>query len=544
MYSDYVDDYSDNNIDNNENNNDGDKEKIKRIVFFVLVFVVLILMIVLVFKGCSNLRNSNNSSENKLVPTVNLNRENLAIEVDESFQLYVDVLNTDNLNPLVTWTSDDSNIVSVDNNGYLKGINEGITNIIVTYEENGNVYTSFCSVTVTSKKVLVEGIDILQDDITLSLGKSILLQVKVTAEDAKLEDNDLVFSSDDPKIATVSSDGYINAISEGKTTIRAKTKDGLFSDFVSLVVNEFETTIINPTSIQLIGISNGLKVGSTAKVIYDLKPNNTTNSKLTWTSSNTSIAKVNENGVITGVGAGTCTIMATTSNNLSSKLEITVEANHVPVTGITITSLKDLTLETGGTKKISYQITPTNATNKKVKFLTSDSNVATVNSNGLITAVGSGNAIITIVTEDGNKRASLNVTVKEKIPNNVGTGSINDADCNSEDMIIITHNGSSEGTIISSIKFTNAKPFTNKSKTPTITIKDFANCLNYANYSIYYGTSSSNISSTSINSGYLTKIGDEIKLTKGSGYYKIVIKGMVNNGKTLEKTYYAIVKFS
>ena len=98
--------------------------------------------------------------------------------------------------------------------------------------------------------------------------------------------------------------------------------------------------------------------------------------------------------------------------------------------------------------------------------------------------------------------------------------------------------------IISSKKFSNARAFTNKSKIPTITITEFANCLNYANYYIYHGTKESNIASSSVANGTITKVGNQIALTNGSGYYKIVIKAVVNNGQTLNKTYYAIVKFS
>ena len=105
------------------------------------------------------------------------------------------------------------------------------------------------------------------------------------------------------------------------------------------------------------------------------------------------------------------TIMASTSNNISSSLQITVSSNEVAVSRITINGDTSINMQTGWTKLLQYTISPSNATNKNVTFTSSNSSVVFVDSNGIIAALGSGTAVVTITTEDGKKTAAVNVTV-------------------------------------------------------------------------------------------------------------------------------------
>ena len=142
-------------------------------------------------------------------------------------------------------------------------------------------------------------------------------------------------------------------------------------------------------------------------------PKNVTNTTLTWTSSNTAVAIVN-NGFVTAVGNGTATITARTTDgsNKSATCPVTVDIS----TAVLATSINldrtSLTLTSAGqTATLNATISPSNATNKTVSWASSNPAVATVN-NGVVTAVGNGTATITARTTDGsNKSATCSVTV-------------------------------------------------------------------------------------------------------------------------------------
>ncbi len=584
MYTDYTDEddseYNEYYNDENGGDNNIDKDKIKKIAFFVIAFVILVVIIIVIAKACSNKKENPSANNPQLTPSIILNRESYSLEVDEEIEIYADVVNAGIASPIVAWQTEDSTVATVedtsDGNAVIKGIKEGKTTIVAVYRENGKLYTNRCEITVTSKVVEATNINIVQENIRLAKGKDILLQIKVTPADAKVEAFE--FSSDNSSIASVDEDGRVYALKAGTTTITAKTSDGKLSDSMTITVvdNTQTPTVINPTGVQLLGLSNGLKVGGTAEIKASVLPTNATNKTLTWKSSDTNIVKVDSNGKVTGVKAGKATITATTSNGISGSIEITVESNTVPVTGITINGETVMSVKVGTVKLISYTISPSNATNKKVKFTSNNPSVVTVNSNGMIGALKAGTAVVTIATEDGNKTASVTITVTgtgsvtgtSSTPNNSdGNGgssgsssgssssgtttedkssSSSNASCSASLMTNITHNGSRA--IISQYSFGQAKAFQNMGTTkPIITVKEIADCINTnkLTYQVYYGTTSTNVSTTSYTGSIsLTKEGQKITLTKGDGYYKVVLRGYLKDdaSKYLTKTYYVIVK--
>ncbi len=583
MYTDYTDEDNSeyNEYYNDENGgNNVDKEKIKKIAFFVIAFVILVVIIIVIAKGCSNKKQQSNVNPNSnQTPSIVLSRESYSLEEEEEVEIYADILASSVTNPIVGWQTEDSTVATVedtgDGNAVIKGIKEGKTAIVAVYRENGKVYTNRCEITVTSKTIEATNIDIVQSNITLAKGKDILLQIKITPSDAKVDAFE--FSSDNSNIASVDEDGRVYALRAGTTTITAKTTDGKLSDSMTVTVvdNTSTPTVINPTGVQLMGLSNGLKVGGTADIKYSILPTNATNKQLTWKSSNTAIATVDSNGKVKGIKAGKVTITATTTNGITGSIDVTVESNTVAVTGITVNGDTALTVKVGTVKLISYTISPSNATNKKVKFSSNNSSVVTVNSNGMIGALKAGTAVISITTEDGNKTANITVTVTgngtisgsttsntgDSIPDGNGgsssdssssgtttedSSSSSSASCTASLMTNITHNGS--GAIISQYSFGQAKAFQNMGATkPIITVKEIEDCINKnkLTYQIYHGTTESNISTTSYTGTVSLKTtGTKITLNKGDGYYKVVIKGYLkdNSSKYLTKTYYAIVK--
>ena len=147
-----------------------------------------------------------------------------------------------------------------------------------------------------------------------------------------------------------------------------------------------------------------------------LTPSNTTD-VLTYTSSNKSIATVNNEGVVTAVGNGNCIITAT-CGDISKTCNISVSgiSTTVAVTGVKLDK-STASVNVGETITLVETVEPSNATNQNVVWSSDAENIAKVE-NGVVTGIAEGTASIGVATEEGRFSATCNVTVKEVITSN------------------------------------------------------------------------------------------------------------------------------
>lgn len=143
------------------------------------------------------------------------------------------------------------------------------------------------------------------------------------------------------------------------------------------------------TSVTISGAPEQLPVGATAQLTATVQPENSTD-KVAWTSSNTSVLTVDAAGLVKAVANGEATVTAT-AGGVSNAVTITVTT---PVESVTIAGTPEKPLNVGGTVQLSAQVKPEGATNK-VAWASSDENVLTVDADGLVTALGNGEAAIT-----------------------------------------------------------------------------------------------------------------------------------------------------
>lgn len=173
---------------------------------------------------------------------------------------------------------------------------------------------------------------------------------------------------------------------------------------------------IYATDIYLSQSSLNLEVGNTATLTATVLPSNATNKNVTWSSSNTAIATVNQYGTVTAKATGNATIKATTTDgtNLSASCLVTVKPKTILATSITLNQ-SELNMVEGDEAMLSATVLPNNTTNPGVLWSSSNQNVAIVNSSGKVTAKTEGTATITAKTVDGsNLTASCQVTVNEE----------------------------------------------------------------------------------------------------------------------------------
>ena len=180
----------------------------------------------------------------------------------------------------------------------------------------------------------------------------------------------------------------------------------------SLTVSSCSDTnnIISVVKVELSQPSHVMSVGQYFNLTASITPSNATNKTLFWNTSNGNIASVSAHGTVNALSEGKAIITVNTEcGNKSDFCEITV--NPIAVSGIALLpATANFNLKIGQTQKLTTDITPADAANKGVNWLSSNTSVATV-IDGLVTAVGIGASTITVSTVDGNHSASCQVTV-------------------------------------------------------------------------------------------------------------------------------------
>ncbi|MBO5539263.1 MAG: Ig-like domain-containing protein [Prevotella sp.] len=222
------------------------------------------------------------------------------------------------------------------------------------------------------------------------------------------------FTTSNSSVATVSnssSSGYytygtVTAGSAGTTYIYAKSATGATSSACTVTV---KTKTVTPTSIYLPG-SKSIEEGEYAYITATVSPSNATYS-LTWSSNNTDVATVNSSGRVYGKSPGVARITAKVNGySISDYCDVTVTAKQVVATSISADGPETMAL--GETYQLSPSCSPDNAT-VSFQYSSDHSEVVTVSTSGLLTAVGVGEATITVTETLSGKTATINVNVTE-----------------------------------------------------------------------------------------------------------------------------------
>ncbi|MCR5179536.1 MAG: Ig-like domain-containing protein [Lachnospiraceae bacterium] len=185
------------------------------------------------------------------------------------------------------------------------------------------------------------------------------------------------------------------------------------TDYSSQLVNLSVNTFVTVDSVSLWTGRDRIKPGEKTGLQCTVNPGNANNTAVTYSSSNPSVATVDESGLVTGVGVGTATIKVTTvSGKKTASCDITVEP--VPVDRVEIQGPPP-ELKLGEAAKLTALVFPDNATDRRLKWQVKDPSVASVDGEGNIKALGAGETEITVTAEDPSSHgASHSVLLKVK----------------------------------------------------------------------------------------------------------------------------------
>lgn len=215
----------------------------------------------------------------------------------------------------------------------------------------------------------------------------------------------LTWNSTNQSVATITQEGILTAQELGTTTVSCTAHNGVSAQCVVTV------TPVLATSITLSKSKVSMVEGKVYTLTATVLPENTTDKSVKWKSSNSNVVTVNSNGKMTAVKEGTATVTATTADGSNLKASCTVTVTPVVATSITL-SKSAVSMKIGKIYQLTATVLPENVANNSVLWKSSDTNIVTVDANGLLTGIKEGLATITATTADGsNLSATCEVTV-------------------------------------------------------------------------------------------------------------------------------------
>ena len=347
------------------------------------------------FTACSGKSDGGNPPATVTLSTTSVSLS--AVGATQTVVAAVKDANGSTLNNTVTWTSDNVSIATVSATGSTATITAKATGTTTVRALSGSV-----SSTVTVQVLGVRGVQISPNAAAIRVGDAQPLTATVDA-DAGLAKT-VVWTSESPAVVGVSAAGVVTGISVGSAIVRAtSTADSRFSATAQITVSAARSIIIAPST-ATIGTGQSTTLVATVQIPVG------SSTAVTWRTAAPTIATVSATGVVTGVGVGTTTITAVSvaDTTLRGNATITVQ----PVVRAVAVSPTTAALFISGTQQLTATVSADGGLALTVNWSSSNAAIATVNANGLVTAVALGSATITAAsTADSTRRAAATITI-------------------------------------------------------------------------------------------------------------------------------------
>lgn len=310
----------------------------------------------------------------------------------------------------VTFTSRKRNVATVNSKGVITAKKSGTAQIKVTVTGKNNKKKS----TYVKVKVKYVSLVLNKKKASLKVGKRLTLTAKVSPK------KKVKWSSSNRKVATVSSKGVVKGIKAGTARVTASVGNKKVSCLVKVTGTGAGDN--NSANIKVQGLNasveggNTVYVGHSSSIITQIIPANATNKALSYRSSNTAVAQVNERGAILGISEGAAAITVTAAGNISTTVNVKVV--EVPVESVKIVP-DTVVLPVTGTTNLTAEILPAEASKKLVNWSSDNMAIARVDANGKVTGVSKGTTEIKAQVAGSNQFGICTVEVD---PNFVADG--------------------------------------------------------------------------------------------------------------------------
>lgn len=353
-----------------------------------------------------------------IVGSLVLDKSSLSLPVNGTYTLTATIGPDDSTDKSIKWTVEagKESDVTVDSTGTVKVLRNFSGSVKVTATSNSNpLVKQDCSISVNS--ISVDGIAISDTSATLYKGSWKQLSAVITPSGAA--DPAVTWKSSNESIVKVDSTGKITAvgtITSGTTVINEAVITAQSSNasvFATCTVKVLDAVLI--TSLTLNKSELALNVGDEETLTVTGSPSNATNKTLVWKSSNPEVASVSAGKVI-AASKGSAVIRAEATDGSGKYVSCVVTVNNIQILNVYLDK-SSLDLSEGDTAKVTATVYPSNATTSTLKWTSSNTSVATVDSKGnVIAGATKGYAIITASATDGSgKFAECVVLSKPKV---------------------------------------------------------------------------------------------------------------------------------
>lgn len=342
-----------------------------------------------------------NSIDPNAVASISLNKSTLTMVTGNVETLTATVLPTTALDTRVEWSSTNASVATVSDKGVVTAVGPGNATIIAKTVDGGLTATCKVSVVTLAKEIRFDS-----SEVEIYTGESFTLQATVLPEDTS--NKSLSWASSNTAVATVDENGTITPVKAGTATITATSMDGTGIKATCQV-----TVLQHAESITLDCESALLYLDDTKQLTATITPDDATNKKVVWSSSDDTIASVDQKGLVTAHKVGKVQITAATElGDLEAVCEVEVIAF---VSGIKLDQT-ELELYNGDVATLKATILPEDANNKTLSWSSSNPQVATVDENGVVTAIAAGTATITVAaTDESGIETTCKVTVLQHV---------------------------------------------------------------------------------------------------------------------------------
>lgn len=302
------------------------------------------------------------------------------------------------------------------NNGGELFWHQYMTNVLAPYSESKLIYNGYANMNMLSNSMTfiipiynnmpempVENPNILESDF-VSDNTKVYADVQTTLNIREGP------SSSYEILTTVDRNVEMTRIAKGKQSGELWDKVKLPNGIVGYAFQSYLKEVPEK-QIEKINVTIGkttINKGETIKLNVEILPKEAENHEVIYSSSDNSVAQVDESGNITGLKSGKATItVKAKENNVSSSINITV---YTPVSDI-ILQEDEIYLQKSEEITINPIILPTDASNKSLSFKSLNTNIVTVTNNGIITAINEGETSIEVKTDDGGITKQVKITV-------------------------------------------------------------------------------------------------------------------------------------
>jgi uncharacterized protein YjdB len=333
------------------------------------------------------------------VSGISLPQSSMSLSIGEQKRINATVNPSSASNNTITYVSDNNNVATVDSSGNVKGVGAGSAHISLTAENKVVIVTIAVVDNVPLKGITAPA------DLSLTEGEKSKIVVNFNPTNAS--NKGVSFKSSNTAVATVDSSGTVNAVSAGEATITIISTEGSYVATTKVKVAALDKSL---KGISLDKTTVSLKPEETVTLTVKFNPDNAENKKVKWSSSDKKIATVEE-GVVTALKPGIVEIKVTSDEgNFSDTCKVTISS--LPIESIAFEkSLYEVYV--GATLALTTIATPENSFIEDAIWESDNPQVATV-SDGVVTGVGEGTAVITVSNAAGDITASTTVNVKRK----------------------------------------------------------------------------------------------------------------------------------